>query len=211
MSTSQLEHLISKVIDDEASSSQWNELTELAENNPQVWRDLADTLRDHQSFSRGVNAAVSEADNIPIPENVVEPSYDLAPEDPALRPRRLGHWGGWAVAAMITIAWAGGFDGAGSINNAEKAGFNVPNLTAAQYLDKYKEQGRKEGFLYDELPDKVMIFSKPAASGQGFEILYLRQFVEKITVRDLQQFGSFDEQGNPTLIPVTNLRNVTFN
>ena len=110
MSNSQLENLISHVVDGDASSDQWNELNEFAENNPQVWRELANTMRDHQSFTRGVNATVAAADNIPLPENIVEPSYDLAPEDPTLRPRRLGHWGGWAVAAMIALAWVGGIN-----------------------------------------------------------------------------------------------------
>ena len=208
MSNSKLENLISNVIDGDASSIQWNELNEFAENNPQVWRELANTLRDHQSFSRGVNATIAAADNVPLPENIVEPSYDLAPEESALRPRRLGQWGGWAVAAMIAIAWAGGFERSGSTGGGLNTGIS-PNLTAAQYLDKYKEKGREEGFLYDELPDKVILFSRPAESGKGYEILFVRQIIEKITVPGLYQFGSLDEIGNPTVVPA-DLSNVTF-
>ncbi len=204
MSNSQLENLISHVVDGHASSDQWNELNELAENNPLVWRELANTLRDHQSFTRGVNATVAAADNIPLPENIVEPSYDLAPEDPALRPRRVGQWGGWAVAAMIALAWVGGINLTGTTGNGLNAGFN---LSAAEYLDKYKEQGKKEGLVYDELPEKIFLDSKKAESGKGFDILCVRLIVEKTIVPDLYHFGSEDENGSPVLVRVTDLAN----
>lgn len=204
MSNSQLENLISSVVDSNASSSEWNELTQLAENNPLVWRELANTLRDHQSFTRGVNAKVAVADNTPLPENIIEPSYDLAPEDPALRPRRLGHWGGWAVAAMIALAWVGGINLTGTTGNGLNAGLN---LSAADYLDKYKEQGKKEGLVYDELPEKIFLDSKEAESGKGFDILYVRLIVEKTFVLDLYHLGSEDENGSPVLVRVTDLAN----
>ncbi|MCH8823168.1 MAG: hypothetical protein IH984_06625 [Planctomycetes bacterium] len=204
MSNSQLENLVSHVVDGDASSDQWNELNELAENNPLVWRELANTLRDHQSFSRGVNATVAAADNIPLPENIVEPSFDLAPEDPVLRPRRVGHWGGWAVAAMIALAWVGGINLTGTTGNGLNTGLN---LSAAEYLDKYKEQGKKEGLVYDELPEKIFLDSKEAESGKGFDILYVRLIVEKTVVPNLYHLGSEDENGSPVLVRVTDLAN----
>jgi hypothetical protein len=64
----------------------------------------------------------------------------------------------------------------------------------------YMDFGKKDGRVVDEVPDRVLVRSTPVATGQGYEVVYLRQIVEKVIVKDLYQFSGEDERGQPTPI-----------
>ena len=50
--------LISRAIDGDCDPGDWDQLTALADTDTAIWRNLAMSLREHQAFSRAVNADV---------------------------------------------------------------------------------------------------------------------------------------------------------
>ena len=119
---------------------------------------------------------------------------------------RIGGWSGWAIAAVFTIAWVAGIlnlvqsttpqpIGTPVAAEAGFAGASASDLFAA-YLDK----GRQEQFVIAEVPERILIETRPADSGRGYELVYVRQIIERTVVPDLYQFHSQDEMGRPTLV-----------
>ena len=67
--------------------AEWDELTARAEADPTIWRQLAETLREHGAFGRAVNADVAVADSIELPAPGMTPTLR-----PAMTLPRLGGW-----------------------------------------------------------------------------------------------------------------------
>lgn len=199
MNTVSDELLVSRVIDGEQDPGEWDELTARAEQDPSLWRTIAEAHRDHASFARGVNTAVGAAEAIEPP---VRPEQGRLPHAVA-RPRAallLGAWGGWAVAAVLMITWSVRFPEPVAMDGRiQEAGIGT-SVPAADLLQAYLDRGRQEDFVIGEVPEKVLIDSRPAPSGDGYELLYLRQVLERAIVPDLYQFTAQDELGRPTLV-----------
>ena len=51
-----------------------------------------------------------------------------------------------------------------------------------------------------EVPERILIETRPTDNGRGFELVYVRQIIERTVVPDLYQFHSQDEMGRPTLV-----------
>jgi hypothetical protein len=186
--------LMSRVIDGDATTEHWDELTAHAAQDPTVWRRLADTLRDHSSFARAVNAEVSVAVTVPLP------SAQAARASMTMEPRiapfaHVSRWSGWAVAAVIGIAWLGWI-----FNEPSSTGINVASLAPAELLQAYLDRGKQEELVIGEVPDRILINSRPAGTGGGYELVYLRQIVERAVVPDLYQFQGQNESGEPILV-----------
>lgn len=204
--------LISRAIDGDATAAEWDELTALAEADPAVWRNLGVGLREHGAFARAINAGVAVADRIEMPEPAAatRPVSMIELRRPVRRPvlTRIGGWSGWAIAAVLTLAWVTGVlnivhnrpgfrtgtPTAGN-NNAQIVGASASDLLAA-YLDK----GRQEQSVIAEVPERILLETRPADTGHGYELVYLRQILERTVVPDLYKFHSRDEMGRPTLV-----------
>jgi len=190
--------LISRTLDGNATSGDWDELTALADANPAVWRNLAMSLREHQAFARAVNADVTVADAIEMP--LVQPAATMELRDAGRHPAilaRIGRWSGWAVAAVFTIVWV-----AGVLNlqpNGSSPHTAMVGTSAAELLQAYLDKGRQEDFVIAEVPQRVLIETRPNGTGRGYELIYLRQILERTVVPDLYQFNH-DEAGQPTLV-----------
>ena len=193
--------LMSRVADGDATTDQWDELTALAARDASVWRRLAETLRDHSSFARAVNTHVAVAETVPLscgerPRASVTVDLRTAPF------AHVSRWSGWAVAAVIGIAWLSWiFNLAGTGRVVEPQGqVNVAGLPAADLLQAYLDRGKQEDLVIGEVPDRVLINTRPSGSGQGYELVYLRQIMERAVVPDLYQFRGQDERGEPILV-----------
>lgn len=190
--------LITRVVDCRASAEDWNALDRLALADATVWQDLARAQRDHALLSGAVMAEVVAADTITLPEHQA-PSYKLAS-----RIRSAGAWGGWAAAAAVALAWMGGLP-AGGFNTGAGTGSQASMLPfgdASQALDAYLDLGKKDGRVIQQLPGKVLLDNpQPAADGRGYEVIFIRQIVERERVPDLYRF-SRDETGGLTAVPV---------
>ena len=197
--------LISRTIDGNATTGDWEELTALADANPAVWRNLAMSLRAHQAFARALNADVTVADAIEMP-TVQRAAATIQLRDAGRHPAflaRVGGWSGWAVAAVFTIIWVAGVFNLVQ-NTTPQPGSSSGNTTmvgasAAELLEAYLDKGRQEDFVIAEGPQRILIETRPNGSGRGYELIYLRQILERTVVPDLYQFNR-DEAGQPRLI-----------
>jgi hypothetical protein len=110
---------------------------------------------------------------------------------------------GWAVAALVALAWTASVfaprtPGMGPTTTAG-LGAVVPSTYDAA-IQSYLDLGRRSGRVVGELPDRVVLDSRPLPDGSGFEVTYLRQFVERATVERAYRVGETDT-GGAVLIP----------
>lgn len=199
MNEARVDILISHVIDGDATDSQWNELAALAEKNPGIWRDLAESQRDQLVLSRAMNAAVEIAEDVSAPIEQIELLRQGEP-DSHRHMSRAGAWIGWAVAAVIALAAFSnrmGMNRTGSPNqNVLAAGFSTPDAA----FDEYLRLGRESGEVVGEIPTRVIVSSEKNSSGEGYELICLRQIMIRLQVPDLYEIAGRDEQGQPILV-----------
>jgi hypothetical protein len=197
MSYVETDILISRVVDGEATDDDWAQLADRAANTPEVWRDAAEAQRDHASMRIVVGEAARRAERIDTPTPSRVPWV------------RVGGWAGWAVAAVITLVWAMRFvtpvpPEPGSV--ATPAGNPGPVVapapapgTAADAMRQYLDAGPENATVVSEIPTKVLLESRPLPDG-GYELLYLRQFLERAVVDDLYELNGRNERGDPELV-----------
>lgn len=167
------DRLISRIIDARAAEADWRSFRSLAERDPGVWRDLAAAQRQHELLCEGVRAATAAADGVGLP---------LA--DPRPLERRLdgvARWGGWAAAAALVLVWATGLRPGPAEPRLHAAGMAGPLLhdaTPDEALDRYLDAGRSAGLVVGEVPERVVVETRPRPDG-SVEVVYLRQIVER--------------------------------
>jgi len=193
------ETLIGRIAAGEAGEREWSAFVDHATQESGAWERLACTLRDEMQIRAALDEALDDADHVEI-------------EEKALRPQpigRIGAWPGWAVAAMLALAWVGfsivmptsnpGMNEAGV--GARFAGFSDPDEAYQEYL----RVGEQKGRVVEELP-MVMIETRALEDGEGYEVLYVRQLLERARVDTAFQI-SRDETGRPQPVQV-NLANL---
>lgn len=181
--------LISRVVDGTALEHDWAALEALGNRDPSLWRELAQSQRQHAGLVSAVTAAtrVAEQTELVIPETHV-----------VGRLSTFARWGGWAAAAAVAVAWLGGQQP--SATQGPTAGFSgaspVPAITTpAEALNEYLRLGARDGNVLGEMPAKVVLQTIPASDGSArYDVYYLRQIVERATVDDLYRVSS-DETG----------------
>ncbi len=197
--------LLTRIIDAEASAEDWAAFRAVAADEPEVWSELADMQRQHDVLAGGLREAISIADAIELPVH----------EHEAVRPvARIGavvqngwSWGGWLAAAALLLAFTVGLPrggvgsglGAGNAPGTQAAGFSLG--TPEEALDRYIDLGKQTGAVVGQSPDFIVLDSKPLEDGSGYEVVYLRQLIERREVRDLYRLGT-DELGNTVRVPV---------
>lgn len=197
--------LISRIIDGGATPGEWDELSSLADSNPGVWRRLGEMMRDQTSFARAVNTSVAVADGVEIPVHLHRAPRERR-EHPVPVIRRLGVWSGWAVAAAVVLAWTIGvetnFKGRPPLDQGApvQSARLLDTAAATDLLQAYLERGREDQSVIGEVPQRIIVETRPVQTGQGYELLYLRQILERRVVPDLYQLAARDELGRPTLV-----------
>jgi hypothetical protein len=83
----------------------------------------------------------------------------------------------------------------------------VSGLTPASALQAYLDQGQTTGRVIGELPEKLLIRAEPVTDADGtsitgYNIVYVRQIMERTLVKDLYRFGGADEAGQPRAVRV---------
>lgn len=91
--------LISRVVDDMASASDWLQLRAMAEIDASVWRELFEAQHAHSEFTQAVRQAIQFADGVDAPVG------ELSSPPLVYRFRQASRWAGWAVAAGVALAW----------------------------------------------------------------------------------------------------------
>jgi len=198
MSNEHNELLVSRVIEPDATSAQWDELTAAAEADSELWRTTVLTMRDQRAITRAVNLSVAIADDVSSTQDH-QPKRTVEIDSLPLERPQLSRWSGWAVAALVALAWVSGLSNFGS-DGTITAGLVPSTLTAAEHYQSYLDQGRREGWVFDEVPEKILVQIRPSPTGDGLEIIFIRQILERTTSPDLYRYQGEDESGRPTLV-----------
>jgi len=155
-----------RVLEYQALDDDWNELATLARSDSRVWERLAEGLRDEGALKRRLEGVFSRADRVEVPAFV----------PPRRSPVLL--ISGWAAALLLGALWL-------------FSQWSPPETTplaeplAAGSLSQTVE----------ELP-AMMIETVPAEDGNGYDVLYLRQTLERVRVNGVYQLAR-DEHGQP--------------
>ncbi len=189
--------LISRVVDGTALDHDWAALESLAQKDPGLWRDLAQSQRQHAALVSVVGSAVRIADETPL---------DIPESHVIGRISGVARWGGWAAAAAVALAWLGGARPGGQ-SHMQTAGppggiTGAPAFTdPAEALGAYLRLGLDQGTVLGEMPAKVVLQTLPADDGsQRYDVYYLRQIVERARVDDVYRMSS-DELGRTSPLP----------
>ncbi len=180
--------LISRIVDNEATPADWAVFHALAEHDSDLWRDLAEAQRTQTELGEEVGVAIAASGLVDVPMHTeIERRFSN-------RIRMIGIWGGWAAAACIGVMW---MNGANAPQQTPGAG-NAASLVDP--LRTYLDRGQADGRVIQEMPEKVLVGVSPVTDangndiGSGYEVVYLRQILERAVVKDLYRFGQ-DEGG----------------
>jgi hypothetical protein len=211
MSDFDVDLVISRMVDGVATPTDWASFDAAATKDVGLWRELAHAQRVHQTLSQAVLAEIAVADRVALPSpsmlassNAGAGAVQRTDIDGGLhrRSRLISSWGGWGVAAAVTLAFV-------SMRPDQTASVPVPIpgtetiRTAAEAFNLYQtlKGETKPGTLVRELPEKILLNTTPSADGKGFDITYLRQIVERTHVDTLYRESS-DEGGRKVLAPL---------
>ncbi|TVQ54644.1 MAG: hypothetical protein EA377_05010, partial [Phycisphaerales bacterium] len=111
----------------------------------------------------------------------------------ASSPPRRAHgvfgWAGWAVAAGLMVIWSVSFLGSvqdsAAPHSTDATRTIAASFTADEAYDQYVSIGEKAGRVVAELPT-VMVESRAMPDGT-FEVLYVRQLLERETVSGMYE------------------------
>lgn len=199
-SATRREVLVSRIVDGGALSEDWRELRALAASDQSVWAEIGEQQELRGDLAESVDRALSVADWVSLPMR--------SSPQPAQRVRLAVAGGGWVAAAVAGLALlvngAGGDARGGSVSvvPAQSAGMATPITSAAEALSKYLELGRQSGEVIGELPTSLVLNRTPSPDGKGYEVVYLRQIVEKTYVDDIYSTARGDG-GELVVVPKT--------
>lgn len=193
--------LVGRVVDGEASGTDWAQIRELAADDPGVFQEIAEL----QELRRQLTAYVDDAGE--IAERVSLPMHLHPRVAPASRLRMTGIWGGWAVAALVAVAWMVGVRPTDPVivgdagQDMARGGLASGAIdTAGEALDRYLELGKQSGTVVGELPSGIVLEKQPLPDGSGYDVLYLRQFIERARVTTLLEEVE-TEDGKSMIVP----------
>lgn len=191
--------LITRIIDGEATPEDWAAFRALAVRQPSIWRELAECQQDHADLSGAVGSAARLADSIDLPVEHAR-SAQLS-----RRVRGVLAWGGWAMAAAVALAFSTkpGGQGASDMNTAGPSLLGpgvIPVSNPDEAYDAYMKLGQEQRRVVEEVPTRILVETRALEDGT-FEVRYLRQILERVTVPTLYEFGE-DEAGRPVPIRV---------
>jgi hypothetical protein len=211
-----LDQLLSDIIDG-CDEPTWQGFVARADSEPQLWRELAEMQRDQALLIRAVFTATASADRVEAPASHEHQAGSAAPSvnlnDAETRTRgqrtlmRLAGGLGWAAAAGLALALFltheqrsrfgdSQLPDADSFTDRELVRINSPDDAVREYVMR----GRETGQVVGEMPTRLLIESRPSPTGEGFDVVYLRQFMERDHVPALYQPSGRDESGRATLV-----------
>lgn len=196
--------LIARVVDGEATQVEWDRLCLEAQRQPALWRELAESQREQSALVAAVGRVLAAADEVEAP------AHELGTIQFHRRVRSFASWGGWAVAALVALAAIGprlGFMSStgptagvpGNLMPVADSDLLLRDPAPKDVLAAYYNRGMQRGTVLGEMPERVLIGTRPVANGKGVEVVYIRQIMEREVVPGLYRLGT-DEAGRPTPI-----------
>jgi len=190
------DRLISRIVDGEATSEDWDLFRAVAASDQSVWAELSETQRTNSVLSDAVRGRAAIADTVELPDGFADPSHLQHRFDLVSR------WGGWAAAAAIVLVWYTGGLPAGNSNSNQAGltpGISLASATPDQALGRYMDAGQASGRVLTELPDPVVVETRAMEDG-SVEVLFLRQFLERKVVTQVMTQTRAD-LGRPIAVP----------
>ena len=200
MNTQRVNELIDRLASDQIQPDEWNDLEMHAIGRPALWREIAVAQYERDRFDRALNATTSAADLIELPLLDELPDRYEHPSDGTYRIRQWNQWAGWALAAVLVLAFAMRFSTPDDSMRPTGSEAHIGKLLPGEALNNYLQVGRESGVVMGEMPRKVLIQTRQLNDGQGYEVYFLRQILERTEVPDLYQYGGENELGQPTLV-----------
>jgi hypothetical protein len=212
-SNSDQDVVFSRLLDGRGRAADWQRLREATagDGGNAAWDRIIGNAGDQDVLGEVVGLAgdragetdLHRAMNETLPVTLAVPSAQGRRTDRAVRAARLG----WLVAAcmalgLVSVSLRPSGGGGGATQGANLAPFSLENLSSSDLMNGYKARAAKEGTLVGELPQRVVIETRPSADGKGYEVLYMRQFIERAIVDDLYKLGT-DETGRPVMVPTS--------
>ncbi|HYD01399.1 MAG TPA: hypothetical protein VEB22_09255 [Phycisphaerales bacterium] len=201
--------LFTRLLDGRARARDWQRLRETTatEAGAAAWDRLIASASDQDVLGGVIGLAGERAELTEVAAAAPEP-IPFSPatgrrHDRAVRAARLG----WLVAAcmalgLVSVALR---PGSGASPTTQSAGLGTPALdtfSSADLMNGYKMRAAKEGTLVGELPQRLVLETRPSSDGKGYEVLYMRQLIERAIVDDLYKLGT-DDQGRPVIVPTS--------
>lgn len=216
------ERTIARIIDGEAARAEWLRFMQSADAAPRLWRTLAIGQREARLLGDALSDALWEADAKGVAEHrrgatahrslqAASGSATNATERPSAGAfssdsTRLGFGArlGWAMAACIAGAWivSAGRTPQEPLQGQSPTIQQATFLSPHQALEAYLSLGRESGAVVGELPGKPIIERRILDDGQGYEVVFVRQIVERSRVEALFSFEGSDEFGEPVPTPI---------
>lgn len=199
--------LFSRVLEGRGRAADWQRLRETTASDAGAWDRLIGNASDQDALGEAVELAGQRAEAFAAgtDEPMVFPSAQGRRADRAVRAARLG----WLMAAcmalgLVSVSLRTGGNGGSSPGalNPATAGFSFDDFSSSDLMNGYKVRAAQEGTLVGELPQRVVIETRPSADGKGYEVLYMRQFIERAIVDDLYKLGT-DESGRAVMVPAS--------
>lgn len=190
----EMDALIGQVSGNEASAECWHRFESIASTQPAAWEHLARALRDELAARSAFAEAAGPAELAELPAGTLRATSRLA----ALRA-----WPGWALAAVIALAWTISFFNPPA-SDAQRAGLGsaiVPaRHSANDAFNEYLMLGAQEGRVLQELPMMMVETRFDSAEGR-VEVVYVRQLLERATVQSAYELTE-DALGRPAPVPI---------
>lgn len=200
--------VFSRLLDGRGRAADWQRLRELTGRDAAMWDRLVGNAGDQDALGEAMSLAGERADLLvaagkseAVPATLAFPSAQGRRGDRAVRAARLG----WLVAACMALGMVSVYmRPAGAPNTgtqgATLAPFSLDSLSSNDLMKEYKARASRDGTLVAELPQRLVIETRPSADGKGFEVLYMRQFIERAVVDDLYKLGT-DDAGRSVIVP----------
>lgn len=209
---------ISRLLDGRGKAADWRRLRAITATDTTAWERVIGCSADQDTLGEVMTAAGDLAsqtdlaganaggcgDSTPATLSIERHRADGRRVDRAVRSARLG----WLVAACLTLGLVSVAlrqpAGEGNGNSiGQGAGLvSLDKWSASDFMKGYKDRAVKDGTLVAEMPQRLVLESRPTADGKGHEVLYMRQFIERAVVDDLYKFG-VDESGRPVMVPAS--------
>ena len=117
---------------------------------------------------------------------------------PRSRSRMRERWAGagWAVAAVLAIAWLMQLvSPRGTAREASVAGIAPAFQSSEEAFDAYVAKAREEGVLSGEVAPPTLLGSRELGDGRGFEVVIIRQVIERRVSPEIYRITPAGESG----------------
>lgn len=200
---------LSRLLDGRGRAADWKRLKEAMGSNPALWDQLIGDAADQDALGDAVALAGMRAEATVLPDAATlqaplpfeqTQSTSGRRHDRAVRAARLG----WLVAACLALGMVSMWVRPQSANiGSQGAGIvSFDKMSASDLMEGYKARATREGTLVAEMPQRVVLETRPTADGKGHEVLYMRQFIERAIVDDLYKIGT-DDAGRSVMVPAS--------